>query len=204
MLIREGILGILAGLCVSVGGCVFLGCEDRAVGAVLFSVALLIICYFGFSLYTGKIGYIVENHSWRDIAALFAGLAGNLVGCAAFGLRTRAGIPSSALRAGEVAAAKLTQTVPEALIRAFFCGVLMYAAVWIFKSRGTALGILVCIPTFILSGFEHSIADAFYLSAAASFGWRSICYLLLIIVGNTLGGCFIPCLVRLTKEKTKK
>ena len=63
MLIREVVKGALAGLCVSIGGCVFLACDNKVVGAFLFSVALLTICYFGFSLYTGKIGYIVESHS---------------------------------------------------------------------------------------------------------------------------------------------
>lgn len=201
MLIREAVKGVLAGLCVSIGGCVFLACDNKVVGAFLFSVALLTICYFGFSLYTGKIGYIVESHSGRDIAALVSGLAGNLAGCAAFGLLARAGLTSLAGRAEELCDAKLTQTVPQALIRAFFCGVLMYAAVWIFKSRGSAAGIFVCIPTFILSGFEHSVADAFYFSAAAEFSARSALYVFLIIVGNTLGGCFIPCLEKLTRER---
>ena len=102
MLIREAVKGVLAGLCVSIGGCVFLACDNKVVGAFLFSVALLTICYFGFSLYTGKIGYIVESHSGRDIAALVSGLTGNLAGCAAFGLLARAGLTSLAGRAEEL------------------------------------------------------------------------------------------------------
>ena len=35
--------GISAGIMVSIGGCVFLACESKVVGAVLFSVALLVI-----------------------------------------------------------------------------------------------------------------------------------------------------------------
>ncbi|MGN1473830.1 MAG: formate/nitrite transporter family protein [Eubacteriales bacterium] len=203
MLICEGISGILAALCVSLGGCVFLSCENRMAGAFLFSVALLTVCCFGFSLYTGRIGWILEKHSRRDLAALFCGLAGNLAGSALFGLLARAGLPALAEKAEALCVGKLAQTIPEALIRAFFCGVLMYTAVWIFKVRSSAIGILLCIPTFILSGFEHAIADAFYFAAAAERSLQSIFYLFLILSGNTAGGCLIPCLQKLTKERTE-
>jgi formate/nitrite transporter FocA (FNT family) len=199
---RECIRGILAGLCISLGGSVFLACESRVVGSVLFCVALLTICYFGFSLYTGKIGYIVENHSGKDVALLLFGLLGNLIGCLAFGLMIRYGLPSLADKAAVICSAKLSQTAIQALIRAFFCGVLMYIAVWVFKNKNNSIvGILVCIPTFILSGFEHSIADAFYFSVVASFSIKSILYILMIIIGNTVGGCAIPLLMKLLKEK---
>ena len=79
----------------------------------------------------------------------------------------------------------------------------MYAAVWTFKVRGSAIGILLCIPTFILSGFEHAIADAFYFAAAAEPSVQSIFYLFFVLSGNTAGGCLIPCLQKLTKERTE-
>ena len=49
--------GVLAGLMISIGGYVYLGCENRVVGAVFFTVGLITITLFGFDLYTGKIGY---------------------------------------------------------------------------------------------------------------------------------------------------
>lgn len=203
MLIREGISGVLAGLCVSLGGCVFLACENRVAGAVLFSVALFAVCCFGFSLYTGRIGWVPEKHSRRDLGALFAGLAGNLIGAAVFGLLARVGLPALAERAEALCAGKLTQSVPQALIRALFCGILMYIAVWVFRERRSSIGIFLCIPTFILSGFEHSIADAFYFAAAAHFTPSGAFYLFLILAGNTAGGCLIPLLRGLTKERTE-
>lgn len=201
LILREGVKGILAGLCISIGGSVFLACDNRYVGAVLFCVALMTICMFGFSLYTGKIGYIIENHGKRDIIALLSGLFGNVAGCIVFGLLIRVGLPSLAGKAELICSAKLTETVPEALIRAFFCGVLMYIAVWIYKNKKTPLGIFVCIPVFILSGFEHSVANMFYFFAAFSFSGQSILYLLIIVAGNTLGSWIIPLLEKITKEK---
>ena len=99
--------------------------------------------------------------------------------------------------------AKLEQSVPQALIRAFFCGVLMYIAVRIYREKGTVVGIFVCVPAFILSGFEHSIANMFYFAAAHRLDVESILYLLLIILGNSLGGWCIPLLEKMTKEKAK-
>ena len=66
--IRNTVNGILAGILIAIGGSVFLACYgdgslvSRTVGAVFFSVALLCICYKGYSLFTGKVGYIPEKH----------------------------------------------------------------------------------------------------------------------------------------------
>ncbi len=85
--------------------------------------------------------------------------------------------------------------MPQALAKAFFCGILMYLAVSVFKEKKTPIGIVFCIPVFILSGFEHSIADMFYLSAGfdftASYIWRAMFYILLILAGNAAGSVFI-------------
>ena len=40
--------GIASGMMVGIGGTVYLSCENKVVGAVLFSVALLVICLLGF------------------------------------------------------------------------------------------------------------------------------------------------------------
>ena len=42
--------GIVSGIMVGIGGTVYLSCENKVVGAVLFSVALLVICLLGFYL----------------------------------------------------------------------------------------------------------------------------------------------------------
>lgn len=201
MLIRETTKGLLAGLCISLGGSVFLSCDDRVVGALFFSVALLSICMLGFSLYTGKVGSLVDEHKGADFAKVYLGLLGNLLGCLLFGTLARFARPELGSLAEALCRSKLEQTVVQALLRAFFCGVLMYIAVWIFQRKQSCLGIFLCIPTFILSGFEHSIANMFYFAAAGCFRMEALGYTLLFIVGNSLGAWTIPLLVKLTKEK---
>ena len=203
MLIREGFKGVLAGLCITLGGCVLLGCDSRYVGAMLFSVALLTICMFGFSLYTGKVGYIVDNHGKKDILLLLFCLLGNAIGCFGFGLLARVALPAFADKAALMVLSKLEQPFHVALIRAFFCGVLMYIAVRMYREKGSVLGIFVCVPAFILSGFEHSIANMFYFAISLRVDLESVLYLLIIVLGNSLGGWCIPLLEKLTKEKAK-
>ena len=68
-----------------------------------------------------------------------------------------------------------------------FCGILVYVAVNLFRDKKTVLGILIGIPVFILSGFEHSIADMFYMAAAGEFSLRALVFILLVIAGNSAG-----------------
>ena len=90
--------------------------------------------------------------------------------------------------------AKLDQTFVITLIRAVFCGVLMYTAVEIFKEKKTPLGILFCIPVFILCGFEHSIADMFYFGVSGMFDTRILTFELAAVLGNTAGSLLLSLL----------
>lgn len=195
--------GISAGIMVSIGGCVFLACENKIAGAVLFSVALLVICYKGFSLFTGKVGYIPEKHGREDISVLLLGLFGNLLGTLLCGLLIRTAIANIGNSALTVCEAKLTQSAWSAFVRGVFCGVLMYSAVSIFRNNSSIAGIVFCIPVFILSGFEHSIADMFYFAASGIVSVKAFVFIWLVIIGNTLGGMLLPILsIAGRKDKT--
>jgi len=59
-IIKTYISALYAGLCVILAASIYLllwSFNLRPLGTVLFSVGLIIIVVFGFSLYTGKIGY---------------------------------------------------------------------------------------------------------------------------------------------------
>ena len=66
MLRRAALLSLPAGVFIGIGGTVFLSCENRYVGAVLFSVGLLAICCMGLFLFTGRVGYRCWPR-WREI-----------------------------------------------------------------------------------------------------------------------------------------
>ena len=81
------------------------------------------------------------------------------------------------------------------------CGILMYVAVKIFKEFKTPMGVLFCIPVFILSGFEHSIADMYYFALAGSFSLNYFWFILSVVLGNTIGAMGICYLIRFSSPK---
>ncbi len=188
--------GIASGVLIGIGGTVYLCTGKTEFGAVMFSVALLCICYKGFSLFTGKVGYLAHSRTKEDLSVLFCGLAGNVIGAGATAVLVKIGYGGKYLPfAAETARAKLEQLPYETLMRAFMCGILMYMAVSIFKNKNSPLGILFCIPTFILCGFEHSIADVYYLFAGAAEGadyfLKAVLFSALAVAGNSAGAVFI-------------
>jgi len=57
--------------------CVYLACESAYIGAVLFSVVLLCICYKGYALFTGRVGDLPEKHDRAAVQALLLCLHSN-------------------------------------------------------------------------------------------------------------------------------
>ena len=199
-MLKKLINGIFAGILISIGGTVFLSCDNRYVGAVLFAVALLCICILGFSLYTGRICYIADKPDREKFSVLLLGLLGNLIATVGCGYAIRYAIPAAADTALASCTAKLTQTFPSTLIRAIFCGILIYLAVEIYKKKNDVVGILFCIPVFILSGYEHSIADMFYFAASGIVSLRAFGFIWTVILGNSIGGLLIPVLSKIGKK----
>lgn len=200
-MLKQVINGVFAGILISIGGTVYLSCDNKYVGAVLFSVALLCICYQGYSLYTGKICYIPEKHTKNEISVLLTGLLGNVIATTVCGYALTLALPALRETAFNSCNAKLEQNFLQTLIRAVFCGILIFLAVDIFKKHKTPMGILFCIPVFILSGFEHSVADMFYFAASGIVSLRACGFIWLVILGNTAGGILIPVLSLLGGKK---
>ena len=201
-MIKGTINGILAGILIAIGGSVFLACENRYVGATLFSVALLCICYKGYGLFTGKVGFLPEQHDKAAWTVVLTALLGNAIATCLFGWAIRYALPRLGDVAQAICEAKLTQEWPQTAIRGVFCGILMYLAVSIFRDHKTTAAIFFCVPVFILSGFEHSIADMFYFGTSGIVSWEAFGFLWCVILSNAVGGVLMPLLTMLTKEKT--
>lgn len=196
--ISQFIKSILAGVMISIGGSVFLSCENRAVGAFFFSVGLVAVVMLGFNLYTGRIGYVFDNDKVFFIDTLLS-ILGNLVGCVIVGL-----MQSSKGSVATIVESKLQKGDLTVFADGILCGILIFVCVEIFKKKGTIAGILLCIPTFILCGFEHSIADMFYVVNAREFTIDAAIFLIIVVLGNAVGGLAIPLLMRLCAALDKK
>ena len=203
-MLKKILSGISAGVCICLGGAVFLACENRVAGAVLFSVALFCICLKGYALFTGRVGYIPEKHGREAVSALLLALLGNAVGTVLGGFLIRGGLANLGAAAEAICLGKLGQSAFSTLARGLFCGVLMYLAVSIYRDSKTPLGILLCIPAFILSGFEHSIADIFYFAASGIVSLKAFGFIWLVIASNAVGGMLLPTLEGLWKDGKQK
>jgi formate/nitrite transporter len=195
------ISGIAAGIMVGIGGAGYMSCDNKYVGASFFSVALLSICYLGMYLYTGRIGYLAEKFEVSTLPVLGLGLVGNFVGATAFGLLCTFARPAIVEKAQAACASKIEGGCLKAVILGAMCGILMYVAVKIFKEFKTPMGVLFCIPVFILSGFEHSIADMYYFALAGSFSLNYLWFILSVVLGNTIGAMGICYLIRFSSPK---
>ena len=61
--------------------------------------------------------------------------------------------------------------------------------------------VVMPIMVFILSGFNHCVADAFYYCMAGCPNpLRALCYFPVAILGNLCGGVCIPLLKRLSRN----
>ena len=200
-MLRRIASGMAAGICICLGGAVFLAVENRIVGAVLFSVALLCICFKGYALFTGRVGFVPEDHGKDALEILLLCLLGNALGTVLGGSLIHLALPGLGAAALTLCEGKLAQLWWSTLIRGGFCGVLMYLAVSTWRDSKTPLGILFCIPVFILSGFEHSIADIFYFAASGLVSLRAFLFIWVVILGNALGAMILPLLNGLWKKE---
>lgn len=183
-----------AGITIGIGGAVYLTLENKVIGAVLFGVGLYTIVLNGLFLYTGKVGYLISAKDKKAyILQLVFTWLGNLAGTALAAAAISATRIRNLGRTAEVICkTKLADTPHSILILAVFCGILMYAAVDGFREKGNPLILFFCVTVFILCGFEHCIANMFYFSLAGAWSLRAVIYLLLMTLGNSVGGILLP------------
>ena len=175
---KDFIKSIFAGVMIGIAGSIYLSIDINWVGAIFFSIGLIIICLMEYNLYTGKVGYI---KSYKDIPTMLKYILGNFIGVFLISLTTT----TSSV---DLVNTKLQIPYHLLLLKSIGCGLLMYVAVDEYKKHDRSLiGILCCIPAFILAGFEHSIADLFYVCCSGIFNWQIIIFIILVIIGNAIG-----------------
>ena len=203
--LKTFVFAILAGAAIAIGGAAFLSVESKILGSVLFTIGLFTVCTFGLNLYTGKVCYVFENKIGYTLDVVIIWL-GNLVGTFAAAqafLTTRIG-PAMAAKALTLCEAKLGDGLLSIFILAIFCNVMIFIGVDGFKRNphevGKYLALFFGVVVFIICGFEHCIANMFYFSVAGVWSAKAFGYLIVMTLGNAVGGVIFP-LLRMWKEK---
>ena len=184
-------LSIVAGMMIAIGGIIFLTLSGLE-GALLFSMGLLTILCLKLELFTGKAGLLAT----REIkpGKLLEIWIGNFLGSwiiAFLLIMTPKGV-ELANKASEIVAIRLANGFFVNLIYGIICGMLMFMAVktWQF-TNGNPFYAMMPVGIFIVCGFNHCVADMFYLH----MGCLHISdYLVLIptTIGNLAGTNIIP------------
>lgn len=177
---------ILAGISIGTAGFVFLALGGLP-GAVLFSFGLLTVVGYKLKLYTGTAGFIKKN----EVGQLLLILAGNIVGCLLVALLSRTsplGLQEAAQRILEL---RLKTGAVRCGLLGIGCGFIMTTAVT-FAREKNYLPLLFGVPLFIMCGFTHCVADAFYyLCVPVSFlkahAFETLGVYACIVLGNFIG-----------------
>lgn len=176
---------ILAGICISLGGVAFLKVGD-IIGAVLFSFGLITVVCYKMKLYTGVSGFVETKKDWIELPVI---IIGNIVGCALVAAAIKSAAPELIDKAQSIVEARIEKGFWNVTLLAVFCGFIMTTVVN-FARQKIWLPLLFGIPLFIMCGFVHSIADAFYYNLALTpteWTGQAISIYLASIIGNFIG-----------------
>lgn len=177
---------LLAGICIGIAGFGYLA-EKSIIGAVLFAFGLLTVVHYGLRLYTGTAGFIKKG----EVGKLFFILFGNILGCLLVGLMVRCSPMPLQETAQKILEGRLIMGPLKGFVLAIGCGFIMTTAVT-FARKQQNLPLLFGVPLFIMCGFPHCVADAFYylcvpLDFIAANLLDTIIFYVSIVAGNFVG-----------------
>ncbi|WP_317853681.1 formate/nitrite transporter family protein [Chakrabartyella piscis] len=202
--IRQFVSAALAGMIIAIGGIAFLTVESTLLGSMLFVIGLFAIVTFKLQLFTGKVGYIFTE---KPIYLLEVGitLLGNFFGTmitAKLVLFTRHAEALLA-RLEPIIVAKGGDALSSIFILGIFCGILMFLAVDGYRTAENAnmkiVALFMPIVVFILSGFEHVIANMFFFNLNGNITLEVVTFLLVNTLGNAVGAFIIPTYLQVFK-----
>jgi formate transporter len=206
----------------------------KLLGGLTFSLGLILVVVAGAELFTGN-NLVVMAWASRKVSTgklirnwsiVYAGNFAGSVGIALIMLLTRQFAFSNGavgLNALAIANGKCQLAFFQAVALGMMCNALVCLAIWIcFSARTTSdkiLSIIFPITAFVASGFEHCIANMYFIPAGimikaaapeafwdavgrtgadyADLTWRNffIANLLPVTIGNIIGGSFMVGLV---------
>jgi formate/nitrite transporter len=221
-------LGVLAGGFIGLGAMFFTVVASdgglsfavaRVLGGAVFSLGLILVVIAGAELFTGNnllvmglvsgripAGKVVENLVVVYLAN-FLGAAGLAV-CIALSGHWKMNNGAIGQTAVTIAAAKCALPFAEAFFKGVLCNLLVCLAVWLAMAGRNVtdkiLAILFPITAFVAAGFEHSVANMYFIPLgimlrgdvvlppsvdASALDWGGLARNLLpVTLGNLVGG----------------
>lgn len=212
---RLFLLAVLAGMFIAlagVGSTIANAAVNKLAGACVFPAGLAMVVLAGSELFTGDNLMIISvlerkitaGKMFTVLAVVYIGnFAGALLVAALAHLGGTLGTAADAVTAA--AAAKVSMGFGTAFVRGILCNVLVCVAVWMAAAAkepaGKITGLFLPIMLFVLCGYEHCVADMYYLPAGIftaakysiaaeglTWGAALLRNLLPVTLGNMAGG----------------
>jgi formate/nitrite transporter len=231
-LLTVATLGVLAGGFIGLGALYFtlvtsdtsLGfAASHLLGGLTFSLGLILVVVAGAELFTGNnllvmawaSQRITTNELIRNwLVVYFANFVGAmglvlLVFLSDHWQMANGAVGANAVR---IAAAKAALSFPEAFFKGILCNILVCLAIWLALAARSVVdkifAIIFPISAFVAAGFEHSIANMYFIplgillkdrilvSGAENLSWLGLwSNLLPVTLGNIVGGGVMVALV---------
>lgn len=219
---RTLILAVMAGAFIALGGAVatiasagLSGAQAALVKGAVFPLGLMLVVVCGAELFTGNCLFALpllnrDIKLGRALKNLGIVYSGNLVGSVliatlvVFGHAMGDGAAAACVA---TAVAKCSLGFGDVFLRGILCNMLVCLAVWSSVAAknvgGKLLAVYMPVFAFVVCGFEHSVANMYYLSAGlmaqaelglavtATLGDGLLYCLLPSTLGNIVGGALI-------------
>jgi formate transporter len=158
----------------------------RVLAGVTFSVGLILVVVGGAELFTGNNLIVMawaggRVSTWALLCNWILVYAGNVAGGVGIALLAsgarlyEAGGGAVGATALGIAAAKLQLGFVQAVLLGILCNVLVCLAVWLsYSARSTTDRVLAVVPpiaAFVAAGFEHSVANMYFVPFALLVTW---------------------------------
>ena len=182
-IIKLIISSALAGIAISIGGIAFLVSGQ----AWMFPVGLFMVCLFELDLFTGKVSTVDKLSRVPDLIIM---VVTNMLVAMVTGEVMRYAKPTIIDVAVKICEKKMSEgfaLIPLAIL----CNVMIYTAVYSYNNKRSAVrmfGLYFATMIFVLCGFEHCVANAFYFALAGMVDGSVIAYLVKNAVFNAVGG----------------
>ncbi|SDI11668.1 Formate/nitrite transporter FocA, FNT family [Pseudobutyrivibrio sp. 49] len=185
---------ILAGFSIGLGGMIFLSVDNKIVGSALFSIGLFLVLTMNFSLFTGKVCYVLEGKVKNNLINIVLIWCGNFIGSFILtfiikNTRVYGGLYEKAVGLCQI---KNQDSYLSLFMLGIICNIFIFIGVDEYKKNEHVLGkyvaIILSVMGFILVGSEHCVADMFYYNMAGNYSKDMFIRLLIITIGNAVGG----------------
>ena len=180
--------------------------SENICSAIAFAAGLLIVCSCKLMLYTGKAGMVFENvQKCSFYFCLLVMLVFNAVGAIGFGVGchylckwvstkwSKASIFQDLIDGicSKRVALQSTDSFIKCSLNALLCGYCVYMAVKCFNRKTTFTNVLLLVfyvALFVYSGYEHCIANMFYLAFGMKVDEKKAYIdVAICVIGNLLG-----------------